>query len=67
MSLEEELDTEMRQALERNPNVLAYMTGEKQIEDVGTLRGVIDNLLTINIAHREAILRLAREIDTLRG
>lgn len=63
MSLEQEVDDLINDAVRRNPAILEYLTAERHPESDVPLHEQIDLVLDLCAGLRVALLRVAREID----
>jgi hypothetical protein len=65
VSLEEDIDRELREAISRDPSVLAFMTGERASLDDISESEITDMLMRSVASLRAAVLKVASEVDNL--
>jgi hypothetical protein len=65
--LEREIEELFTRNLAGHPSILALTTGEVEVTDPKILLKSIEALSLLAITEREALVRIAREVDNLRS
>jgi hypothetical protein len=63
MSLREKIEHDLQQSLDSQPDIAAYLNGEKTLEDISNLQTAFDVLASRIMALKNVIFDLADEVE----
>jgi hypothetical protein len=63
MSLREKIEHDLRQSLDSQPDIAAYLNGEKTLEDISNLQSAFDILVSRFMALKNIVFDLADEVE----